>query len=151
MELILSPHKLWEAKPRVIQFIINMEESQNKLVRVQMPTTNNMFAAFATFMILKSNAFPRERPVWESKQVGEQLWSEWKNFFKPLQLALERKTAASSDKPEMLGTVDSAQRYHGILPDLFYRSHGQGENSQDILAQLDGQFLRQQPPTATRH
>ena len=70
VELILSPHKLWEANPRVIQFIINMEEAQNKSVRVQLQITDNMFAAFATFMILKSNAFLCERPVWEGKPVG---------------------------------------------------------------------------------
>ena len=30
VELILSLHKLWEADPRVAQFIINMDEAQKK-------------------------------------------------------------------------------------------------------------------------
>ena len=33
-----------------------------------------------------------------------------------------------------------AQQYHGILPDLGHRSHDQGGNTQDIMAQLDIHF-----------
>ena len=135
-----------------------------------------MLAAFATFIILKTNAFPHNQPVWDGKPVVEQLWSEWKRFFKPLQMALERDTAASSDHPEyqrlpaqsiclgwqtscgtdmvgveallqappdgsgrktaassnhpnMFFTAAAAQRYHSILPDLFHRSHDQGGNA----------------------
>ena len=46
-----------------------MEEAQNKSVRVQLPITNEMLSAFATFMILKANSFPRYRPVWDGKPV----------------------------------------------------------------------------------
>ena len=88
VELILGLHKLWEAKPRVRQFIINMEEAQKKSARVQLPITDDMLAAFATFMLLKSNTFLRDRPVWDGKPVVEQIWSEWKRFFKPLQPSL---------------------------------------------------------------
>ena len=90
VELILGLHKLWEAEPCVAQFIINMEEAQKKLVRAQLPITDNMLAAFATYMLLKSNSFPCNCPVWDGKPVGDQKWSAWKEFFKPLQLTLER-------------------------------------------------------------
>ena len=63
IELILRLHKLWEADARVAQFIINMEEAQKKLVRAQLPITDNMLTAFATYMLLKTNSFPRNRPV----------------------------------------------------------------------------------------
>ena len=63
VELILSLHRLWEADPRVAQLIINMEEAQKKSMRAQLPITNNMLAAFATYMLLKSNSFPRNRPA----------------------------------------------------------------------------------------
>ena len=36
VELILGLHKLWEANPCVAQFIINMKEAQNNLVRAQL-------------------------------------------------------------------------------------------------------------------
>ena len=75
VELVLGLHKLWEANPRVRQFIINMEEAQKKSVRAQLPITDEILAAFAAFMLLKSNAFPRDRPVWDGKPVVEQLWS----------------------------------------------------------------------------
>ena len=99
-----------------------------------------MLTAFATFMLLKANAFPRDRPIWDGKPVVEQLWSDWRRFFKPVQLAMESKTDVSSDHPDMIGTVDVAQRYHGILPDFGHHSHGQGGNMQGIMEQLDGHF-----------
>ena len=99
-----------------------------------------MIAAFDTFMILKANTFPRDRPIWDVKPVVEQLWSEWKRFFNPLQMVLDRKTDASSEQPDMFDTAALAQRYHSILPDLVHLSHGQGGDAQDIMDQLDGHF-----------
>ena len=92
-----------------------------------------MLAAFANFILLKTNAFPRDRPIWDGKPVREQLYLEWNHFFKPLQLELERKMAASSDQPDMFGTSASVQCYHGILPDIVHCSHGQGGDMQEIL------------------
>ena len=63
VQLVLSLHKLWEANPCVAQFIINMEEARNKLVCDQLPITDNMLVSFATYMFLKSNSFPRNRPI----------------------------------------------------------------------------------------
>ena len=63
VQLVLSLHKLWEANPFVAQFIINMEEARNKLVCDQLPITDNMLVSFATYMFLKSNSFPRNRPI----------------------------------------------------------------------------------------
>ena len=57
------------------QLIIKMEEAQKKSVRAQLPIPDNMLAAFATYMLLKSNYFPRNRPVWDGKAVGDQKWS----------------------------------------------------------------------------
>ena len=99
-----------------------------------------MLEAFASFMLLKANAFPRDCPVWNGNPVVDQLWSEWKRFFNPLQLALERKTAASYDHPGMFGTAAAAQQYHGILPELDHRYNKQGGNTQGLIDQLDGYF-----------
>ena len=55
-----------------------MEEAQKKLVRAQLPITDNMLAAFTTYMILKTNSFPRNLPVWDGKPVGDQKWAAWK-------------------------------------------------------------------------
>ena len=70
----------------------------------------------------------------------EQLWLEWKRFFKPLQLALERKTVYSFDHPNMFGTAAAAQRYHSILLYLGHRPHSQGGNTQSLMEELDGHF-----------
>ena len=140
VELILGLHKLWEADPRVPQFIINMEEAQKKSVRAQLPITDNMLAAFATFMLLKTNSFPRNRPVWDGKPVGDQRWDAWKEFFKPLQLALERETAASGDAPNMFGTAAAAQRLHNITPGRHPTVNNHGGDAQGIMEMLDGQF-----------
>ena len=78
VELILGLHKLWEANPRVAQFIVNTEEAQKKSVRAQLPITDNMLANFATYMLLKINSFPRNRPTWDGKPVGDQRWDAWK-------------------------------------------------------------------------
>ena len=101
-------------------------------MRAQLPITDDMLAAFATFMLLKSNSFLHNCPIWDRKPVVEQLWSEWKRFLKPLQLALERETDDSSDHHD-IGIVAVAQQYHGILPDLGHRSHGQGGNTQGLM------------------
>ena len=61
-----------------------MEEAQKKSVRSQLPITDNMLAAFATYMLLKTNFFLRNRPIWDGKPVGDQKFSAWKEFFKPL-------------------------------------------------------------------
>ena len=117
-----------------------MEEEQKNLVQAQLPITDAMLADFDTFMLLKANVLPRYHPVWDGKPVVEHLWSECNSFFKPLQMELERKTAASSDHPDMFGTAATAQRYHGILPDLVHRPRGQGRNVQGIMEHLDGHF-----------
>ena len=59
------------------QFIINMEEAQKKSVRAQLPIMDNMLDNFATYMLLKSNYFPRNRPIWDGKLVGDQHWDAW--------------------------------------------------------------------------
>ena len=100
-------------------------------------------------MLLKANAFPRNRPVWDGKPVVEKLWTEWKRFFNPLCLALERNTAASSDHPGMLGTAAASQRYHGILPDFGHRYHSQGGNTQGLTVILTTSWRIS--PTATWH
>ena len=129
------------------QFIINMEEAQKKLVRVQLPITDNMLAAFSTYMLLKSNSFPRNRPVWDGKPVGDQKWSAWKEFFKPLQLVLERETAAAGDAPDMFGTAAAAQRLHGMIHGVPVNCHGGG--TPGLLELLGVQLmhlLRHSPP-----
>ena len=98
-----------------------------------------MLSIFATYMLLKRNSFPRNRPVWDSKPVGDQRWDAWKEFFKPLQLALERETAAAGDAPDMFGTAAAAQRLHGIVPILPNASNHRGD-TQGLLDMLDGQF-----------
>ena len=139
MELILSLHKLWESDPRVAQFIINMEEDQKKLVRAQPPISDNMLAAFATYMLLKSNSFPCKCPAWDGKPVEDQRWDAWKEFLKPLQLALERKTATADDAPDMFGTAAAAQQLHGIVPGLPNASGHRGD-AQGIMELLDDQL-----------
>ena len=92
-----------------------MEEAQKNSVRAQLPITDNMLSAFAAFMLLEVISFPRDHPGCDVKQVVEQLWSEWKRFFNPLQLALERDTDASSDHPDIfaqLGGGDGKSKPH---------------------------------------
>ena len=117
-----------------------MEEAQKKSVRAQLPITDNMLAAFATFMLLKTDSFPRNRPVWDGNPVGDQRWDAWKDFFKPLQLALERETAASGDAPDMFGTAAAAQRLHNINPGRLPAVNSHGGEAQGIMEMLDGQF-----------
>ena len=120
------------------QFIVNMEEAQKKLVRTQLLITDNMLAAFATYMLLKTNYFPRNRPVWDGKPVGDQKWAAWKELFKPLQMSLKRETDAAGDAPDIFGTATVAQRLHGIIPRV--PANGHGGNTLGLLELLDGQF-----------
>ena len=70
--------------------------------------------------------------------MGDQKWSAWKEFFKPLQLALERKTAAAGDAPDMFVTAAAAQRLHGIIPGVPANCHS--GVTPGLLELLDGQF-----------
>ena len=54
------------------KFIINMEDAQKKSVCAQLPITDNVLAAFATYMLLKTNSFPHNRLVWDGKLVTDQ-------------------------------------------------------------------------------
>ena len=108
-------------------------------MRAQLTITDNMLAAFTTYMLLKSNSFSRNRPVWDGKPVGDQPWGAWKEFFKPFHLALERKTDAASDAHDMFGTAAAAQRLHGIVPGLPSAS-SHGGDTQGLLEILDGYF-----------
>ena len=60
--LIFSLHRLWEADPRVSQFIINMEEAQKKSVRAQLPITNNMLADSPPLHALEGQHLPTRPP-----------------------------------------------------------------------------------------
>ena len=97
-----------------------------------------MLAAFAMYMLLKTNSFPRNRPVWDGKPVGDQKWAAWKELFKPLQLALASKTAAAGDVPDMFGTAAAAQRLHRIIPVI--SANGHGGDTPGLLELLDDQF-----------
>ena len=108
-------------------------------MRAQLLITDNMLAAFATYMLLKRNSFPRNCPVWDGKQVGDQRWDTWKELFKPLKMALERKTAAAVNAPDMFGTAAAALQLHGIVPGLPTASGHRGD-TQGLLKLLDGQF-----------
>ena len=55
-----------------------MEEAQKKLVRAQLTITDNILAYFATYMLLKTNSSPCNRPVWDGNPVGDQKWAAWK-------------------------------------------------------------------------
>ena len=110
-----------------------------KLVRAQLPITDNMLAAFATYMLLKSNSFPCYLPVWDGKPVGDQRWDAWKECFKPLQLYLKSKTADAGDALDMFGTAAASQRLHDIVTGLPNASSHKGD-AQGILEILDGQF-----------
>ena len=65
VELIPSLHKIRDSDPRIYQFIINMEDAQNKSDRANLPITDNMLAVFATYMLLKSGYLPLDFPTWD--------------------------------------------------------------------------------------
>ena len=75
VELILSLNKIWDSNPRFNQFIINMEISQKKLDCANLPITDGMLDAFATYMLLKSCSFPRDPPTWDGKSIMDQTWN----------------------------------------------------------------------------
>ena len=81
---------MWVSDPCVDQFIMNMEDTQKKSNYSNHPITDNMLAALATNMLLKSGSFLQDRPTWDGKSIMDQTWDGWKGFFKPLQAALER-------------------------------------------------------------
>jgi hypothetical protein len=142
VEIFLSLHLTWDADPRVSQFIIAMEEAQKKSVRAKLPITADVLAAFATSMLLRADSFPRNRPTWDGKKVEDQTWPAWKDFFRPLQLALEREQAVSADQPDTFGTAASAQRFHGIDPTSSHGTDAPGQpgSPDDLMAQLDSHF-----------
>ena len=70
--------------------------------------------------------------------MGYQKWATWKEFFKPLHLALERETAAAVNAPDMFGTDAAAQRIHGIIPVI--PANGHGGYIPGLLELLDSQF-----------
>ena len=65
VELIPSLHKIRDSDPCIYQFIINMEDAQNKSDRANLPITDNMLAVFATYMLLKSGYLPLDFPTWD--------------------------------------------------------------------------------------
>ena len=107
-------------------------------MHAQLPITDKMFAAFATYMLLKTNSFPCNHPVWNGKPVEDQIWAAWKECFKPLQMALERKTSAAVNAPNIFGTAAAEQRLHGIIPLVPANDHG--GNTPGLLELMDGQF-----------
>ena len=98
-----------------------------------------MMAVFATYILMKASSFPQDRPTWGGKPVEDQIWPEWKIFFKPLQDALERKSIAATGQPDIFGTAASAQWYHGIIPGTPI-SNDLGGGGQSLIEKLDNQF-----------
>ena len=71
VEVILGLNRLWESDPHVNQFIIRMEEVHKKSIQAILPITDNILAAFATYMLLKAGSFPWDRPTWDGKPVED--------------------------------------------------------------------------------
>ena len=92
-------------------------------MRTKLPVTNNVLTAFATLMLLRADSFPRNRPTWNIKKVEDQTWPVWKDFFRPLQLALECEQLVATDQPNTFGTVVAAQCYHRIDAVRTARTH----------------------------
>ena len=74
VEIILGLNRLWESDMRVNEFIINTEEAQKKSVRAILTITNNMLAAFATYMLMKAGSFPRDCLTWYGNPAEDQIW-----------------------------------------------------------------------------
>ena len=72
VEIILSLHQIWDFDPCVFQFIIAMEEAQQKLVRAKLSILNNALAAFMTLMLLRTDSFPRNCLTWDGKTIKDQ-------------------------------------------------------------------------------
>ena len=48
VDVILNLHKLWDANPRISQFIISMEEAQKKMVQAKLLILDDMLVVFIT-------------------------------------------------------------------------------------------------------
>ena len=82
----------WTINLRVTQFIMTMEEAQEKYQRPGLPITDNWLAAFSTYSLLLANSFTSDHPEWYDKSKADQAWRSWKDTFNPLHKNLERKT-----------------------------------------------------------
>ena len=116
-------------------------------MRAQLPIKDKMLATFTAYMLLKTNSVPRSRPVWDGKPVGDHKWAAWKEFFKPLQLALKRKTAAASDAPDIFRNAAVAQRLQGIIPGI----PANGGETPGLMELLYSQFNALATASSTRN
>ena len=93
-------------------------------------------------MLLRADSFPRNHPTWDGKKVEDQTWSAWKEFFRPLQPALEGEITISSDQPDTFGTAAAARRYHGIEANHGFGKDAPGQpwSPDNLMAQLDCHF-----------
>ena len=70
------------------------------------------------------------------------MWAAWKDFFRPLQLVLEREQAVAADQPDTFGTAVAAQHYHGIDASRVHGKDAPGQpgSPNNLMAQLDCHF-----------
>ena len=71
-------------RPRVPQYVMKLEEAQQKADRAALPISDDWLAAFATSSLLHANSFSTNRPSWDGKAKAEQTWVAWKGYFLPL-------------------------------------------------------------------
>ena len=103
----------WSADPRVPQYIMRIEEAQNKAARAELPISGAWLAAFATSSLLLANPFPNDNPICNGTAKSDQTWDAWKDCFNSLHKNLERKTRLTRGE-DSFGTATAAQSIHNV-------------------------------------
>ena len=120
-----------------------MENAQKKALRAGLPFFDNLLAAFATYLLLAANYFPKDCPEWYGKNYGDQTWDKWMVYFGPLHLALEQNTKAETRQGENSRTAAADSAIHGITTsslDGTATITSRRDPSMTITEKFDGHF-----------
>ena len=83
VDLLVSLTQLWDKYPRVPEYLNGLRYGQKKEKRAGLPFSDDLLAAIASSLLIKSKLFPKDRPKWDGKIPEYQTLKAWKDYFLP--------------------------------------------------------------------
>jgi hypothetical protein len=109
LTLQTNMHGYYAQADGIPQYIIMLEEAQEKAKRAGMPIADIELVMMASAAVLAAMHFPREVDDWEGLPMLNRTWSAWKTSFCSAHLKRQCQILASGGGEPLSGA-------HGVLP-----------------------------------
>ena len=115
-ELITLPGEMsgyYATAVGIPEYIYAMERAQRKLLRGNLPMSNDALLAIASSSVLAAQTFPRVTDEWEARAPANKTWAQWKIVYNAAHTARKRLLLASGGGEPLHAAANAATLNQG--------------------------------------